>query len=349
MSQPILLNVGTNFDTAQILHFAAQNKRFSEVQVSTVFGSLRTDVLDIRSARPDFRIRPTTLTEFEKYVEIARAEGIGVEYAANAALYSSVEELAENREAVEKNLKYLEEVGITRLIVSNPLMMEIASQATDLPIKASTILGINRPSALSHYRRFRVDSVCTDIYINRDLPLLCEMQREGEKLGIAIELLANEICFFGDVPCSNVLRNTCYQHSSMGGNEATCFGGWPFSHCQAARREHPSCWLKIPYILPQHMKRYVEKTGIRRFKISGRTNSQQYLFTTLERYMSQSFSGRIPELFMLPQNTVSQAEQAPDVARLDELDFFERWLDGKRGCDYRCFACRHCEHTYEML
>lgn len=347
--QMLELNVGTNFSLEQLEKYIDLNKRGFNVKISSVYGSLRDNVIEVRSARPNFRIGDTDIKTFEKFVRTAVDNGIEVEYAANATLFMSIEQYYAEKDNLIEQFKYLQSIGVKRLIVSNPLLMELISEHTELKIKASTILGINKPAALPYYAKYNVDNICPDIYINRNLLLLKQMQTEGQKHGIDIELLANEVCFYGNVPCNNMLRNACYQHSSMGGNQANLFSGWPFSRCQKERRDNPICWLKIPCILPQHIRKYAELTGIKKFKVSGRTNTTEYLFYIVEKYMSEQFEGDMEQLFMLPQNNTPAASGKFDVEKLTSIGHFDRWLNNKSGCDYNCHECRHCEKIYEQL
>lgn len=346
----IFLNVGTTFDLEQIKRLIEINDcNESDVKIKSVYGSLRLDQIPLLSARPDFRIAKTNIKTFEEAVKTVKDRGIETEYTVNALLTESVESFHEKEKNNIKILRYLQSVGVDRLIVSNPLWMELISQYTDMKIKISTILAVNNVLAIKHYANYRVDTICADIYANRNINLLREMQREGNRYGINIELLANEICMFGDVPCSSQLRTNCYLHSSFGGNQKSLYGGWPFERCQRARFQNPICWLKIPYILPQHLKNYRELTGITHYKISGRTNTSEYLIKTVQNYIRQNFDGNIQEFFMLPQNTQSESSKNFEVKELEKLGLFSKWLSWNGSCDYQCYKCGHCERIYEKI
>lgn len=343
------LTVGTNFDIDQLEYFIDCNERFDNVKIDKVYGSIRTEHINLFSARPNFRLGNANRKSFEKYVKLAREHKIGVDYTANALLNMSVETLYEKETSIVDHFKYLESVGITRIIVANPLIMELVAKHTSLKIKCSTILGINRVNAIKYYAQYRVDSICPDIYINRNIPLLADIQQECQKYGINLELLANEVCMFGDIPCNNMLRTNCYIHSSLGGNPQNRFDFWPFSRCQAARKETPASILKIPFVLPIHLERYLQETGISSFKISGRTNTFEYLSSTVEKYMSQSFEGPIENLFMLPQNIQHTVEESITVEQLMEQKFFEKIFSRSNCCDYQCHKCQYCDKIYEKF
>ncbi len=343
------LTVGTNFDSNQLQFFIACNEKYKDVRIDSVYGSLRSEQIDLASARPDFRLGTATAKEFERYVALAREHHIGVDYTANALLTMPVEVLHEKKNEIVQKFKYLESVGVERVIAANPLLMELITDYTGLKIKCSTILGINRVSAIRYYAQYRVDSICPEIYVNRNIPLLAAMQKECENYGIHLELLANEVCMYGNAPCTNVLRTNCYLHSSFGGNEQQHFAGWPFSRCQKARRESPSSILKIPFILPNCLQDYERETGITHFKISGRTNTFAYLSSTVENYMAQTFDGRLEHLFMLPQNTQHAAPKTVSVQQLKYSGFFEKIFSKTAPCDYQCQNCGFCDSLYEKL
>ncbi|MBO5416372.1 MAG: hypothetical protein J6A83_07060 [Clostridia bacterium] len=343
------LTVGTNFDISQLEYFIDCNERYDEVKIDKVYGSIRSEHIGLCSARPDFRLGTADKKDFEEYVRLALKHKIGIDYTANALLNMPIETLHEKESSIVDLFKYLESVGVERVIVANPLIMELITKHTSLSLKCSTILGINSVNAIKYYAQYRVDSICPDIYINRNIPLLSDMQQECQKYGINLELLANEVCMFGDVPCNNILRTNCYIHSSLGGNPQHYFDSWPFSRCQTARRESPSSILKIPFILPTHIERYRQETGISFFKISGRTNTFEYLTSTVEKYMSQTFEGPIENLFMLPQNKQHSVENSITVEQLTEQGFFEKIFNRSNPCNYQCHKCQYCDKLYEKF
>ena len=347
MNAIVEFDVGTDFDTDVLSAIIEMNRTSQNAKVTEVYGSLRTGVLNLPSARPDFRLSTCTKLEFEKYVAFARRNGIAVNYAVNSPFSSSIDAYHEQIEEIASLLKYLENVGVERIIVSNPLLMEIASEYTNLKLKISTIQGVNRASAIKYYAAYNVDRICPDIYVNRNIPLLQSMSTEAEKHGMGLELLANEICLFGDTPCSNTLRSACYSHSSLGGNPNSLFNNWPFERCQTERKRHPVCWLKIPYILPQYVAYYQEQAGIRHFKISGRTNTHEYLLKTVRCYMEMDFRGKIQELFMLPDNHVD-FDVDVSAEQLMNCGFFDK-LYSSKACDYKCESCRFCDEYGKLL
>lgn len=338
MHSTIELDVGIDFSMDVLRAIIEKNKDSKDVKVTELYGSLQTRFFDIPSARPDFRLSSCNRQEFEKYVDIAKSNGIYVCYTTNAPFSNSVLNYHNELKKTIDALHYLEDIGIEHVIVSNPLLMEIISNYSNLKIKISTIQGVNRASSIKHYANYNVYKLCPDIYVNRNILLLKSLYTEAKKYGIELELLANEICLYGDTPCNNILRTACYTHSSLGGNPDALFNNWPFERCQAERDKYPICWLKIPYILPQYLQYYQEHTGINHFKITGRTNTHTYLLNTLHHYMNLDYSGKLQNLFMLPSNQINSNVSI----YADHLnDFFDN-LYRLESCDYKCESCLFC-------
>lgn len=340
MNSVIELDVGIDFSMDVLSSIIEMNKNSSDVKVTEVYGSIQTQFLELPSARPDFRLSSCNKIEFEKYVDVARNNNICVCYAANAPFSYAVSDYHKDFKKILASLQYLERIGVEHIIVSNPLLMEFVSNYSDLRIKISTIQSVNRVSSLKYYSDYNVNRICPDIYLNRNIASLKSLSTEARKYGIELELLVNEICLYGDAPCSNILRTACYLHSCLGGNPDSLFNNWPFERCQTERKKHPICWLKIPYILPQYLKYYQEHAEIKHFKITGRTNTHEYLLNTLKHYMNLEYKGTIQELFMLPSNQFSgavpiYAEQLVNDGFFDELYNF-------KSCDYKCERCLFC-------
>jgi collagenase-like PrtC family protease len=349
------LIVGCTWDRNQLLEIAELNDRFAPqgIRVAELYGSMRSQYTCVPSARPDFRIPDIGFDEFKVFVSMARSFSIGVNYTCNATLHCSVHELFCQRERLSAFFKRLEDMGVARLTISNPLLIEIACEACDLPMSISTIFHPNVISQIPVYSEWRADRICLDIYRNRDISFLRDFNRAATALGIAPVLIANEFCMYGNTPCHGILRQSCYEHSSLGGNEQQRFSGWPFSRCHAERMKHLHSWLQARFILPQHLDTYTRLTGIRHFKITGRTFSTPHVLKLIMHYLNKTFDEPLPVLWLDPGNpTTDEILSAFDVTstELEEVGFFRQWFEKDRICDYACgFSCFYCEEKYAEI
>lgn len=341
--------IGTNFSSEQLDYFLSLNEKFDDSTVYSVYGSLRKDQIDLPSARPDYRLPEVNRKSFEKYLEQLKDHGIRFEYAVNGTLDLKVMDFFNNITKYTSNLKYLKEIGVDELIVANPLIMKLASDTVDIPLKISTIVGVNNTNSIKYYKDLNVNSICLDIYKNRNLPFIKNFCRIGAENNIETELLVNEICMFGDAPCSNFLRQACYANSTFGGNEEKILNNWPFGICQKKREENPICWLKTSSILPQHIDIYRKLTGVKRFKISGRTNENAYVKNIVKAFFEKKYNGEIKNFFSLPQNNPSLGDFNPTISTLEETGLYDNWLSLDCVCDYDCDRCGKCNIIYEKI
>lgn len=341
--------IGTNFSSEQLENFLFLNENFKDSTVYSVYGSLKKDQIDLPSARPDYRLPAINKKTFEKYLEQLKENGIRFEYAVNGTLDLSAPDFFKKSKEYIITLKYLKEIGVDQLIISNPLFMKLASDTVDIPIKVSTIMGVNNSNSISYYKDLNVNAICLDIYKNHNLPFLKNFCKTGIDNNIETELLVNEVCMFGDAPCSNFMRQACYANSTLGGNEEQVLDNWPFGICQKKREENPICWLKTTAILPQHIDTYFKLTGIKRYKISGRTNEKAYVKNIVRSFFEKKYTGGIKDFFSLPQNNLSSGSFNPTVSLLEDTGLYKNWLSLDCACDYDCERCGKCNTIYEKI
>jgi collagenase-like PrtC family protease len=347
----IYLSVGTNWNIDKLSILISLNEKYmNSVQCESVYGSLRRDLINIDSARPDWRLSETGMDNIKRFIELAHKNKINIEYTINAPLLESVQQYHFTLNKIKESLKQIEGLGIDRYIVTSPLLMEIIKETSVLPIKVSTILAPRYISNLKNYKEMGVDMVCVDIYNNRNIDFLINYNVSALKHGITVELLVNEFCMYGDAPCADILRSACYAHSALGGNKEHYFNDWPFGRCQQKRKEQPISWLKSPFILPQHMGMYSNFTGINHFKISGRTNTSNFWNTTVLSYYSQNFQGELLSLYEQPQQTKASSNFNPLISELENIGFFDIWFKNKKSCVYNCgTSCFWCDEKYKEL
>jgi len=351
----IELSVGNTWDIKQFKHICKLNRLYSaeEIRISEVYGSLRSDQLPFASARPDFRLPEISRNKFQAMIKAYTKEKIDVNYTCNAPMHSSVAELNSKRIVICDSFKYLEDSGVNRLTISNPLLIEMAIESCSLPMDVSTIINSCNISQLRVYREWRADRVCLNIYKNRDFNFLRHYFNAASNIGISPILIVNEFCMFGNTPCLGVLRDACYVHSSTGGNQEGHFDGWPFDRCHRERMNYPHSLLQSPFILPQHLNLYKEKTGIRHFKVTGRTFSTSHNCKILTAYMSRYYKGSLVHLWIDPGNSsCSEIQKKIDVKPIDlkKVNFFERWFARNESCDFSCdVICHYCKDKFTKI
>lgn len=348
--------VGCTWDIEQLDLIIELNKKYqgNNIRVSELYGSLRSSYIPLPSARPDYRIPNIGIGPFKRFVAKARDNNIGINYTCNGTFVESVEEIYEKRNILVDAFKILEDVGISRLTFSNPLLIEIAEEFCDIPIDISTILHPTFIANIQTYSEWNVDKVYVNIYLNRDIQFLKRYNSAAKKYNIRPSLMVNEFCMFGATPCLGIQRDACYACSTSGGNEKGYFSNWPFDRCHTARMENAVAWLSACFILPQHLRFYKKETGISNFKITGRTNSVEHLAFLVKTYFSENYQGELVTLWVDPGKPVEFAiEKQVDITvrELEEVHFFSRWFSKKyEPCDFSCgIECNWCKDKYEEI
>jgi collagenase-like PrtC family protease len=353
----IKLSVGCTWDYEQLLRIIKLNKNHSRdgIQVTSLFGSVRSDVFGLISARPDFRIPDVSINNFIHFVSTAKENGIEISYTFNAPLVRPIKSTYLEKKSIVGAIRRLKQIGINKFVLADPLLFELL-EPEGVRLEVSTIIASMNENTLKYYKNFNVEKVCANIYHNRDIVSLKKLQDAAEKLGMYIELLVNEFCMFGSLPCSEIMRTACYNHSAMGGNQRQYFNNWPFKRCQEARKKEPSSWIKAPFILPQHLEIYGQLTGIENFKIAGRTNSVEQVDFLLNIYMGKNYEGNLARLWCDPYNMKhNRLDEFPfSVKDLIESGFFNRWFGGSEVltefCGYLCGQpCSWCDDVYEII
>ena len=165
--------VGINFDFNLIPLFKELNEKYEgKGKIIEVYGSDRAHAS--LAARPDFRLPDVSSEDIKKYVRELKELGIMFNYTMNSIFpYGSKKELLEHKQEVINFVKWLEDIGVYRITVANPIMLEIIRNEakSNIKIEMSTIAHIDTVTQIKYYKdKYNVDKVCGNLLKNRDLP-----------------------------------------------------------------------------------------------------------------------------------------------------------------------------------
>lgn len=294
--------VGVNFDFNLLNDIISLNKQSEKGKITELYGSIRAHAK--LAARPDFRLPDATPIDLENYVRIAKENGIDFNYTLNSILpYGAKAEIFENRFAIAELVKYLEAIGVYRITVANPLLLEIIRNYANSEIETeiSTIAHIDTITQIKYYHeKYNVNKVCGNLNKNRDFEFLEKAAKYCNKNGIIYELMANEFCGVGgkDYATHCIYRDSCYLCHATNStfDDTTTFDSYPMNICTDSRNLNISNWLKLKWIRPEDLI-YYNKIGLNYFKITGRTGSSEYIRKTIKAYFDCSYDGNLIELW----------------------------------------------------
>ncbi len=351
------LNIGNTWDYALLEGIRAIHDKYeTSVRVTELYGSIAQDPLG--SARPDYRLPTKTTEDLVLYTHEAHKMGLQVNFTANVPCTGTLADLERRLTSIRNHLRFLEDLGVDRITVSHPLLMEIVTQETSIPIEVSTICHVNSISEIKFYAtEFQVDRICMNIYRNRDIGFLRDAQGLAESLNIKLELIVNEFCNTNGSPC--VYRSSCFNLHGHQGNQEKLFDNYPFGRC-IKHRTNPVNWLQARFILPEDLDRYRERTGITRFKVTGRTHPTVHLLKIVECYVRQKSPKNLLDLWIHLENIGRHYDdyekEPPLYIPTDPLitaSFTDKWFMRDFRCSEECNRlkrpCTHCHDVWSKI
>lgn len=372
----INLMVGSIFEDGYIEKVDSLNLDYSPrtgVRVNELYGSMRAGDSGIPTARPDFRMGEMSWGDLEDWVIKCHSYDLDFNYTMNSPTTGKHGDFKEGLDDFIDSLKRLEEMGVDRVTVANPLIMELVSKNTNFPIEVSTILHVNSLHHVKYYGdsyNGQIDTICPDLYRNRDISFMRNMNSACSSYGIRVQILATEFCIIEGVPCKGIYRTHCYDihGQNMPKEEVLQFGNYPMGRCIFSRGGDKSVWLKSRVIYPNDLQEYADKTGIQNYKITCRTAPKDFGLFLVEKYLAKHYDGNLMGLWMQLQtitptenrfHTVqTRSEGLADISckelsekRLGGKKFYDKWFDNPDfRCDENiCAECGWCHEWAELV
>ena len=348
--------LGCNFDTKLIVAANELNQKYSNSRIIEFYGSDQAH--SFLAARPDFRLPDISMVTLENYVKKCLDYGIAFNYTMNSIYPGSKLDLNYRKRSIQLFVKFLEDIGVQRVTIANPLMILIIREVSNIPIEISTIAHIDTISQMKYYHdSFNIDKFCGNLYKNRAFKFLKAAADYCSNTDTIYEVMVNEFCSSGAQSFSTncVFRDSCYlcHASNISNDDALLFNNYPMEFCMKGREVNPVNWLRSRFIRPEDLHYYCD-IGINHFKITGRTGSVKYLTKIAEAYMSENWNGNLLHLWK-PLETIQTNENELEFKHGENIPnkkldgFLNRWVDHPDfDCaNTLCENCKYCDHFYE--
>lgn len=354
--------VGVNFDFSLLNDIIELNKESEKGQITELYGSIREH--SALAARPDFRLPDVTNIDLENYIKIAKDNGIDFNYTLNSILpYGSKSEMYKYRYEIADLVQYLEAIGVHRITVANPLMLEIIRNyaKSDIEVEISTVAHIDTVTQIKFYHeKYGVNKVCGNLNKNRDFEFLEKAAKYCNDNAIIYELMVNEFCGVGgeDYATHCIYRDSCYLcHATNHTFEDTMtFDNYPMNLCTNSRNKNIVNWLRLKWIRPEDL-RYYNNIGLRHFKVTGRTGSSEYIIKTLKAYLDCDYNGNLIELWK-PLESIKPGTKESEIKNFyidnKKLNgFIKIWTTKNPFTYHKCDnevcgeTCQYCERFYK--
>ena len=353
--------VGCNFDPKLIDVAVELNKKYKgKSQIVEFFGSDASN--EAVTARPGWRLPDIDKEFFANYVKKLKNNNIAFNYTMNSIQpYGSKIEMLNHKKDIQDLVKWLENIGVARITVANPMMLLFIREVSDIEIEMSCISHIDTVTQLKYYHEtFGVNKFCNSILKNRNKEFLIKAQDYCDRNGCILECMANEFCGVAGVDANGnhyathcVFRDSCYlcHACNKTKEDSMSYNNYPMGYCMSARSSTPEAWLRMRWIRPEDQKIYREKTGVNYFKLSGRTGTTEYLEYIMNAYMSETYDGNLLGLWKPLSSIYDGKTELKSKTDIDipnkKLDgFINKWMDGNGWeCEnHECgYSCRYCE------
>ena len=258
--------------------------------VDEVYGKFPGD--GISGGRPRYMATPVSKGELLSYIQQLDHHGIAFNYLLNGACFGNQEWTRSWQKRVMALLTQLGEMGIHRLTVSTPFLMELVKRRfPDFKVKVGIYAQVDTPRRARFWEDLGADAITLESFsINRDFQRLAAIR---QSVHCDLQLIANHVCL-PNCPLQTSHQNG-FAHASD--NTNTLFIDYCFLHCSRLRMMDPSLFIKAAWIRPEDLDVY-EAMGYTTFKLLERGIPSEALLRRVKAYSDRSFTGNLAELFL---------------------------------------------------
>lgn len=355
----INFKLGCNFDFKLIDEIKRLNDIYekSGSRISEFYGS---DKLTAKwAARPDFRLSNIKLENLKKFIELTNSIDVEFNFTLNTIYPGKKRDLVDNKHKFQGLVTYLVDIGVKRITIANPVLLDFIREISDISIEISTIAHIDAISQIKYYKEiYNVDKICCNLMKNRSVKFLKIAAKFCNDNDIALELMVNEFCSSGgkDYATHCIYRDSCYlcHAENITKKDDLSINHYPMRYCMTSRNVDSANWLRVRFIRPQDIH-YYENIGIKHFKITGRTGTTEYISKMAEAYLKREWNDNLLSLWK-PLETITSGQNEFEFKQPANIDttkldgFLDHWFDDP---NFDCAnevcgtTCRYCHKFWE--
>ncbi len=235
---------------------------------------------------------PLSAKDLARYVSALERHGIAFNYLLNSSCLANREWSRAWQKKLLRMLERLGAMGIRRLTVSTPYLLErIKATFPEFHVKVGIYAQIDTPRRARFWRDLGADTLTLESFsINRDLATLGAIR---EAVDCELQLIANHPCLPN---CAmQPYHQNGFAHSSDGSREL--FIDYCFLNCTRRRLEDPSLLIKAGWIRPEDVAFY-EAMGYEHFKLLERGIPSAELIRRVAAYSSRTSGDNLAELIL---------------------------------------------------
>ena len=280
---PLKFSVAANYDLDLVPALAAY-------PVDEVYGKLPDD--GVGSGRPRYLATPLSEADLQGYIRLLDQHGIAFNYLLNGACFGNREWTRAWQKRVTTLLARLGELGVRRLTVSTPFLLELVKRRfPEFKVRVGIYAQVDTPRRARFWEEFGADAIVLESFsINRNFRRLAAIR---EAVRCELELIANHACLM-NCPLQSYHQNG-FAHASD--DTSTLFIDYCFLRCSRTRLTDPSHFIKSAWIRPEDLATY-EAMGYTTFKLLERGIPSEELLRRVRAYSERRFDGNLAELLL---------------------------------------------------
>ncbi len=284
---PLRFSLAANYDPELVPALAAY-------PVDEVYGKLPAD--GISGGRPRYLATPLAPANLKRYITLLDHHGIAFNYLLNGACFGNREWSRTWQKKVTGLLERLGEMGVRRLTISTPFLLELVKRRfPEFKVRVGIYAQVDTPRRARFWEDLGADAITLESFsINRNFSRLAAIRRA---VRCDLQLIANHVCL-PNCPLQSYHQNG-FAHASNG--TGTLFIDYCFLRCSRMRLTDVSQFIKAAWIRPEDLAAY-EALGFTTFKLLERGIPSAELLRRVRAYSERTLqrqSGRTAALLRI--------------------------------------------------
>jgi len=235
---------------------------------------------------------PLSEADLRSYIRLLDRHGIAFNYLLNGSCFGNREWTRPWQKRVTALLGKLGHMGVRRVTVSTPFLMELVKRRfPEFKVRVGIYAQVDTPRRARFWEDLGADAITLESFsINRNFRRLAAIR---QSVRCDLQLIANHVCLL-NCPLQSYHQNG-FAHASD--DTGTLFIDYCFLRCSRSRLTDPSQFIKAAWIRPEDLAVY-EAMGYTTFKLLERGIPSAELLRRVKAYSERRFDGNLAELLL---------------------------------------------------
>src|SRR5674476_1025354 len=237
------LSLAANYDPELVPQLAGY-------PIDEVYGKFPTD--GVSGGRPRYLATPLSETDLRNYIRLLERQGIAFNYLLNGSCFGNREWTRPWQKKVTALLTKLGELGVQRVTVSTPFLLELVKRRfPKFKVRVGIYAQVDTPRRARFWEELGADAIVLESFsINHDFRRLAAIR---QAVRCDLQLIANHVCLM-NCPMQSYHQNG-FAHASD--DSGKIFIDYCLLRCSRLRMTDPSQFIKAAWIRPEDIADYV--------------------------------------------------------------------------------------------